>query len=137
MLGRRSGISKSTIGRIEHAEVRASRGALKAIAFALGMPFAELVRPAGPRARMRIKQPPTEELPFAVGVLLIQVGAVTRDELQMLIRNCSDPEFNEDVGLLELNLLFRRACAAMHDRSKKAEFDAAFERLRDELEALT
>ena len=65
-----------------------------------------------------------------MGKLLITVGNVTRDELDMLCRCYADPDFAQDAALLELYLRFRRACAAMHDRSKKKAFDTAFERLR-------
>ncbi len=109
---------------------------LHAIAFALGTTYAELTRPAGPRLRVK-KAPPTEDVPFAVGKLLIRVGDVTRTELAMLCRNYADPDFAEDPALLELNLLFRRACAAMHDKGKKKAFDAAFVRIRAEMERVT
>lgn len=128
-------MSKSTIGRIEYGDVKPGAATLTAIATALGTTYAELTRPAGPRLRTK-KAPPTEEVPFAVGKLLIRVGNVTRAELAMLCRNYADPDFAEDPALLELHLRFRRACAAMHDKGKKKAFDQAFERIRADMERL-
>lgn len=113
--------------------MKPSPTSLKAIATALGVSYAELTRPAGPRTRMRVQAPPTADVPFAVGKLLITVGDVTRDELTMLCRNYADPDFAQDAVLLELHLRFRRACAAMHDKSKKKAFDEAFERVRADM----
>lgn len=127
-------MSKSTIGRIEYGDVTPSEATLKRIALALGTTYADLTRPAGPR--LRTKKVAAKELPFAVGKLLIRVGNVTRDELNLLCRCYDDPDFAKDTALLELYLRFRRACAAMHDRSKKKAFDTAFERLRADMRRL-
>jgi hypothetical protein len=128
---------------------------LTALAAALEWNYAELVRPEGvPRIRIRsrvykpvvaveskpatvVEEPvdPGPSVPMVVAKLLCtgRLGKVKKRELRRLIRDSRDPDYAGDVGLLELSLLFRRACEQMHDHEAKLNFDRAFERIRREL----
>lgn len=136
-LARRANVSKSTVSRVESGDVEPHAETLNALALALEINYAELVRPSQVRPRIAPPKPtqPPAEIPMVVAKLLCtgRLGVVTDRELKLLVRNARDPEFAGDVGVLELSLLFRRACAAMHDESKKAALDEAFERIRSEL----
>lgn len=134
-------LARSTVNRIESGSSLPSQETLGAIASALAVPVAELTKPCEARPRVaksvskREPAPAPAEIPFVVAKVLCtgRLGKVSQKELRRLIKNATSPEFGGDAGLLELELLFRRACAAMHDTSLKEAFDEAFERIRREM----
>jgi transcriptional regulator with XRE-family HTH domain len=132
-------INRSTITRIESGRRVAHPETLERIAIVLDVPVSRFTASGQPRTRVAKKKigPETPlEIPAAVARLLCsgRLGRVTDTELVQLVRNARDPVFAGDSSLLELELLFRRACAAMHDRGRKEAFDHAFERIRRSLE---
>lgn len=140
-----SKVARTTVQRIERGTARPSEGTLQSLANALEVSIETLTKPYGARVRVRkpasaqpsepAESPSQEGVPVAVVQALCtgRLGRVTPKELKRLIRNSRDPEFVADPALLELELLFRRACASMHDRKAKERFDLAFERIRQEL----
>lgn len=137
-LAQLSRLARSTVQRIERGKALPCDTTLAQLASVLGVTVDVLKRPSQARTRVAVnteRDDASGEVPYCVVKVLCtgRLGKVTAKELTRLVRNAHDDEYNSDPGLLELDLLFRRACSAMHDAGHKQAFDNAFERIRREM----
>lgn len=153
-LARAIGISRDALYRLENGKMGFRQQLVDDIATALGVTLEELIAPppgangsgSSGRARFRKRADPAPvqvadeqvEIPVVVAQLLMsgRLGSVSARELEQLIRNSHDLAFAGDMNLLELECLWRRACGSMHIAEHKRAVDAAFDRIKRELEEL-